>query len=55
MRIPVKSNDVKLPFIILFGFSKEKCVTLSFHKTEMLTDFVTYTQEKGSILKIILI
>ncbi len=49
MRIPVKSNDIKLPFnTIPVGiiFKDEVCVTISFHKTEMLTDFVTYSQRK---------
>ena len=39
MRIPLKSNDVKLPVhTIPLGivFKGEVCVTLSFHKTEML-------------------
>lgn len=54
MRIPVKSNDVKLPFqTIPVGiiFKDEICVTISFHKTEMLTDFVTYTQRKNIDIK----
>jgi magnesium transporter len=54
MRIPVKSNDVKLPFhTIPVGvvFKGEICVTLSFYKTEMLTDFVTYTQKKHIDIK----
>ncbi|MGA9637207.1 magnesium transporter CorA family protein [Flavobacterium sp.] len=49
MRIPVKSNDVKLPFhTIPVGvvFKGDILVTLSFYKTEMLTDFVLYTQKK---------
>ena len=44
MRIPVKNNDVKLPFhTIPVGvvFKEEVCITISFHQTEMLTDFVT--------------
>ncbi|MGO4822478.1 MULTISPECIES: magnesium transporter CorA family protein [unclassified Flavobacterium] len=54
MRIPVKSNDVKLPFhTIPVGvvFKDEVCVTISFHETEMLTDFVKYTQRKNIDLK----
>jgi magnesium transporter len=54
MRIPVKSNDVKLPFhTIPVGiiFKADICVTISFHKTEMLTDFVTYTQRKNIEIK----
>jgi magnesium transporter len=54
MRIPVKSNDVKLPFhTIPVGvvFKGEVCVTLSFYKTEMLTDFVSYTRKKSIDIK----
>ncbi len=54
MRIPVKSNDVKLPFnTIPVGvvFKEEVCVTISFHKTEMLTDFVTYSNKKNIDIK----
>ena len=54
MRIPVKSNDVKLPFhTIPVGvvFKGEVCVTISFYKTEMLTDFVAYTKRKNIDLK----
>ena len=54
MRIPLKSYDVKLPVhTIPLGivFKGEVCVTLSFHKTEMLTDFVTYTKRKGIDIK----
>jgi magnesium transporter len=54
MRIPVKSNDIKLPFhTIPVGiiFKADIRVTISFHKTEMLTDFVTYTQRKNIEIK----
>ncbi|MBU2060870.1 MAG: magnesium transporter CorA family protein [Bacteroidetes bacterium] len=54
MRIPVKSNDVKLPFHTIpvgIVFKGEVCVTVTFHKTEMLTDFVSYTQRKNIDLK----
>tara|TARA_R110002033_G_scaffold76833_1_gene128464 strand:+ start:222 stop:1148 length:927 start_codon:yes stop_codon:yes gene_type:complete len=54
MRIPVKSNDVKLPFhTIPVGiiFKADVCVTVSFHQTEMLTDFVRYTQRKNIDIK----
>jgi magnesium transporter len=54
MRIPVKSNDVKLPFhTIPVGiiFKADVCVTVSFHQTEMLTDFVRYTQHKNIDIK----
>jgi magnesium transporter len=54
MRIPVKS-DVKLPFnTIPVGVVLGRvCVTISFHKTEMLTDFVTYSKKRTLISKII--
>ncbi len=54
LRIPVKSNDVKLPFqTIPVGiiFKEEICVTVSFHQTEMLTDFVAYTKRKHINIK----
>ena len=54
MRIPVKSNDVKLPFhTIPVGiiFKDAICLTISFHKTEMLSDFVTYTKRKNIDIK----
>ena len=54
MRIPVKSNDIKLPFHTIpvgIVFKDTVCITLSFHKTEMLTDFVTYTQRKNIDIK----
>lgn len=54
MRIPVKSDDVKLPFhTIPVGiiFKGDIRVTVSFQKTEMLTDFVIYTQRKGIYIK----
>lgn len=50
MRIPIKSNDIKLPFhTIPVGiiFKNDICVTISFHPSELLTDFVTYTQRKN--------
>ena len=54
MRIPVKSNDVKLPFHTIpvgIVFKGEVCITISFHKTEMLSDFVTYTKRKNIDIK----
>ena len=50
MRIPVKSNDIKLPFHTIpvgIVFKGEVCITISFHKTEMLSDFVTYSKRKN--------
>ena len=54
IRIPVSTDNVKLPFnTIPVGvvFKEEICVTISFHKTEMLTDFVIYTQRKNKDIK----
>ncbi|HTG67225.1 MAG TPA: magnesium transporter CorA family protein [Flavobacterium sp.] len=54
LRIPVKSNDVKLPFqTIPVGiiFKGAICVTISFQETEMLTDFVAYTKRKRINIK----
>lgn len=54
MRIPVKSNDVKLPFHTIpvgIVFKGDVCITISFHNTEMLTDFVTYTKRKNINIK----
>ncbi|CAM2812212.1 magnesium transporter [Flavobacterium succinicans] len=54
LRIPVNTNNVKLPFnTIPVGvvFKGEICVTISFYKTEMLTDFVAYSQRKNNNVK----
>lgn len=54
MRIPVKSQDVKLPFQTIpvgIVFKGEICVTVSFQQTEMLTDFVAYTKRKRINIK----
>ena len=54
MRIPVKSNDIKLPFHTIpvgIVFKGEVCITISFHKTEMLSDFVTYSKRKNIDIK----
>lgn len=54
LRIPVKSNDIKLPFQTIpvgIVFKGEICVTVSFQQTEMLTDFVTYTKRKRINIK----
>lgn len=53
-RIPVVSEDVKIPFYTIpvgIIFKDEICVTISFHKNEVLSDFVNYTQRKKSDLK----
>jgi magnesium transporter len=49
IRIPVKSNDEKLPFNTAplgLIFKDDTFVSLSFHQTDMLSDFVLYTQRK---------
>jgi magnesium transporter len=54
IRIPVRTDNVKLPFNTIpvgIVFKGEICVTISFHKTEMLTDFVIYTQRKNNDIK----
>lgn len=54
LRIPVKSNDIKLPFQTIpvgIVFKGEICVTVSFHQTEMLIDFVAYTKRKRINIK----
>ncbi|MFN8240420.1 MAG: magnesium transporter CorA family protein [Bacteroidales bacterium] len=48
-RIPFKSNDKKLPFsTVPLGliFKDEVFVSICFHKTEMVTDFINYTRRK---------
>lgn len=53
-RIPVVSKDVKIPFYTIpvgIVFKDEICVTVSFQKNEVLTDFVNYTQRKKSDVK----
>jgi magnesium transporter len=54
LRIPVKSQDVKLPFHTIpvgIVFKGAVCVTISFQHTEMLPDFITYTQKKHIDIK----
>ena len=54
IRIPVSTDNVKLPFNTIpvgIVFKGEICVTISFYKTEMLTDFVIYTQRKNNDIK----
>ena len=53
-RIPVISDDVKIPFYTIpvgIVFKDEICVTISFHKNEVLSDFVNYTQRKKTDVK----
>ncbi len=52
MRIPFKTNDNKVPFsTVPLGiiFKNEIYVSICFHKTEVLTDFINYTNKKGII------
>ncbi|MBS7255544.1 magnesium transporter CorA family protein [Flavobacterium branchiicola] len=54
MRVPIKSDDVKLPFqTIPLGviFKEDICVTITFYKTEIITDFVSYSQRKNIEIK----
>lgn len=54
MRVPVKSGDIKLPFqTIPLGviFKDEICVTITFYKTEIIADFVSYSQRKNILIK----
>lgn len=54
MRVPIKSNDVKLPFqTIPMGviFKKDICVTISFYETQIISDFVQYTKRKNIHIK----
>jgi magnesium transporter len=54
IRIPVITDNVKLPFTTIpvgVVFKEEICVTISFYKTEMLSDFVIYTQRKSKDIK----
>ncbi|HEX8014486.1 MAG TPA: magnesium transporter CorA family protein [Flavobacterium sp.] len=54
MRAPIKSDDVKLPFqTIPLGviFKEDICVTITFYKTEIIADFVSYSQRKNIEIK----
>ncbi len=49
IRIPFKSNDKKLPFNTAplgLIFKEDAFVSLCFHQTDILSDFVLYTQRK---------
>ena len=49
LRIPFKSDDAKLPFntaLMRLVFKDDVFVSLTFHKTDILYDFVLYTQRK---------
>lgn len=49
LRIPYKSNDAKLPFNTAplgLMFKDDVFVSLCFHETDILPDFITYTKRK---------
>jgi magnesium transporter len=50
LRVPFKSNDAKLPFNTAplgLMFKDDIFLSLCFHKTDILPDFITYTKRKG--------
>ena len=50
LRIPIKTNDVKLPFnTVPLGviFKDQIFVTICFHSTDILNDFVSYSTRKN--------
>ncbi len=54
MRVPIKSNDIKLPFqTIPLGviFKDDVCVTITFYKTEIIHDFMLYSRRKNIQVK----
>ena len=54
MRIPYKSNNPKLPFTTIplgLIFNDTHFISVCFFKSEMITDFVTYTQRKNLTVK----
>lgn len=54
LRIPIKSDDVKLPFNTAplgLMFKENVFVSLCFHETDMLSDFVLFTQRKKIIVE----
>lgn len=54
LRIPYKNNDSKLPFTTVplgIIFKEDLFVSVCFHSTEMIGDFVAYTQRKNIGIK----
>lgn len=54
IRIPYKNTDSKLPFTTVpLGviFNEDHFVSICFHKTELIDDFVLYTQRKHLLVK----
>jgi magnesium transporter len=50
MRVPYRTNDKKVPFsTVPLGliFKNEIYISICFYKTEMLTDFISFTNRKG--------
>jgi magnesium transporter len=49
IRVPYKSNDVRLPYTTVplgFVFKEGMFVSISFTQSELIEDFITYTQRK---------
>jgi magnesium transporter len=49
LRIPYKSDDIKLPFTTIplgLIFKDAVFVSICFHKSEIVSDFISYTQKK---------
>ena len=54
LRIPYKNTDLKLPFTTVplgIVFKEDVFVSICFYETEMLRDFVFYTQRKNVTIK----
>ena len=53
LRLPYKSIDIKLPFsTIPFGliFKDDVFVSICFHKTDTIPDFISYTKRKNIVI-----
>lgn len=54
LRIPYKNSDAKLPFTTVplgIVFKEDVFVSICFHETEMIEDFVHYSQRKNVLIK----
>ncbi len=54
LRVPYKTNDISLPFATVplgLIFKNDVFVSVCFHKTEMLPDFIQYTHKKNITIK----
>ncbi len=50
IRIPHKTDDTKLPYITIpvgFVFKDDIFVSICFHKTELISDFISYSKRKN--------